>query len=295
MKRRPVGARQSEEGAPVNKPRLESGGARGLCAQGRSVNCEGLAPLAAPPLSIAPHLARFLANAAETDRTKPPKLLCRPLVCLRIELAQSRIATSAKLKAEWERRSADNSTAVDVLHANAQLWNIVHGPSPEDLFRPTAQALAEARRAADDLEGISRSRKQFPDGYDVFAKECVDAARQLRPLDWSAIHAEKFPITPEVIFLDLAKNAEALMRKEGAEEQRRLAWLQQEAAEVQGAVPLRQGNEDRFRCDPDRFTGKCGRLPNSWGKAVQIASWVHIDEMRTLLELHYGMLAHELT
>ena len=218
-------------------------------------------------------------------------MLCRPLVCLRIELAQSRIATGAKLKAEWERRSASNGTAVDVLHANARLWQTVHGPTPEDLFRPTAQALAEARRAADDLEAISLSQKQFPDGYDVFAKECMDAARQLRPLDWWAIHADKFPITPEVIYLELIKNAESLMRKETDEERRRLAWLQQDVAEVQGSVPLRQGNEDRFKCDPDRFTGKTGRLPHGWSKAVQIASWVHIDEARSLLELHYGKLA----
>ena len=84
------------------------------------------------------------------------------------------------------------------------------------------------------------------------------------------------------------------MRKEGDEERRRLAWLQKEVAEDQvdeGAAPLRQGNEDRFKCDPDRFSGRTGRLPHGWNKAVQIASWVHIDEMRTLLELHYGMLA----
>ena len=181
-----------------------------------------------------------------------------------------------------------------VLHANAKFWASVHGPNPEDLFQPAAQALAEARRAADDLEGITLSQKRFPDGYDVFANECIDAARQLRPLDWGAIHAEKYSVTPEVIYFELVKNAEALIRKEGDEERRRLAWLQQEVAEVQGdegAVPLRQSNEDRFNCDPDRFAGRTGRLPHGWNKAVQIAEWVHIDEMRTLLELHYGALA----
>ena len=163
----------------------------------------------------------FLTNAAEEDRSKRPTLLCRPLICLRVELAQSRIATGAKLKAEWERRSAVNSAAVDVLHANAKLWATVHGPNPEDLFRPSAQALAEARRAADDLEAISLSQRRFPDGYDVFAKECIDAGRELRPLDWSAIHAEKYSVTPEVIYFELVKNAEALMRKEGGQKQKR--------------------------------------------------------------------------
>ena len=168
----------------------------------------------------------------------------------------------------------------------------------EDLFQPSAQGLAEARRAADDLEAISLSQRRFPDGYDVFAKECIDAGRELRPLDWSAIHAEKYSVTPEVIYFELVKNAEALMRKEGDEEKRRLAWLQKEVSEVQGddgVAPLRQGNEDRFKCDPDRFAGRTGRLPHGWNKCVQTASWVHIDEMRTLLEIHYGAVVASLS
>ena len=178
------------------------------------------------------YTARFLVNASEPDRDKAPKLLCRPLVCLRIELAQSRIATGTKLKSEWERRarpanlrfavlpgsppcpegefswvcnrcarrrSTDNATAVDVLHANEQLWRSVHGPAPEDLFKPTPEALAEARRAADDLESMAASQQHFRDGFDVFAQETVEAARALRSLDWSAIHAEKFHITPQPV------------------------------------------------------------------------------------------------
>ena len=115
-------------------------------------------------------LKRFLSNAAEEDRSKPVKLLCRPLACLRIELAQSRIATGAKLKAEWERRSANNSVAVDILHGNEQIWRSVQGPATGELFRPTPAALSDARRAADDLEHIVLSRQQWPDGFDVFAK-----------------------------------------------------------------------------------------------------------------------------
>ena len=81
------------------------------------------------------------------------------------------------------------------------------------------------------------------------------------------------------------------MRKEDEEEFRRLRWLQQEVTEVQGAVHVRHCSGDRFDCNPDRFTGTSGRLPQGWAKAVQIASCVHIDEVRTLLELHYGTLA----
>ena len=238
---------------------------------------------------------RFLANAAEEDRSKAPKLLHRSLACLRIELGQSRIATSAKLKAEWERRSTDNSTAADVLHANAQVWKAVQGPAPEDLFRPTPQALLEARRAADDLEHIVTAQQRWHDGFDVFAQECVEAARALRPLDWSAIHSEKFPITPEGVFYALVKNAEGHMRKQSDEERRRLAWLQQDTGHSEGVVPIKAMKADAYECNPDTFKGKTGRLPHGWNKAVQVASWLHIDEIHALLELHYGNSASGLS
>ena len=239
-------------------------------------------------MSSLPALMRFLANAAEEDRGKAAKLLCRPLACLRIELAQSRIATGAKLKAEWERRSSDNSVAADVLHGNAQIWKTVKGPAPDELFRPTSAALLEARRAANDLEHIALSRQQWPDGFDVFAKECAEAARSLRPVDWVAIHAEKFSITPEAVYYALVQNAEGQMRKQADEERRRLSWLQQEVEHNTESVSIMPTKTDVYDCNPDLFKGKSGRMPNGWSKAVQIASWLHIDEIRTLLELHYG-------
>ena len=61
------------------------------------------------------YTARFLVNASEPDRGKAPKFLCRPLVCLRIELAQSRIATGTKLKGEWERRARPANLCFAVL------------------------------------------------------------------------------------------------------------------------------------------------------------------------------------
>ena len=240
-----------------------------------------------------PALARFLTNAAEKDRCKTAKLLCRPLACLRIELAQSRIATGAKLKAEWERRSADNAVAVDVLHDNAQIWKVAQGPAPDDLFRPTPSALAEAWRAADDLEHIALSRQKWPDGFDVFANACVGAARSLRPLDWAAIHAEKFSITPEAVYYALVQNAEGRMRKQADEECRRLVWLQQEVEHSTESKPVIVKTTDVYSCNPDVFKGKTGRMPNGWSKAVQFASWIHIDEIRTLLELHYGKPARK--
>ena len=110
-------------------------------------------------------------------------------------------------------------------------------------------------------------------------------------MDWSAIHAEKYWVTPEVVFEGMVLNAESLMRKQADEERRRLAWLQREIVDTDESVTLRVQKGDAYNCNPDRFKDKTGRLPHGWKKAVQTASWVHIDEMRTLLELHYGRRA----
>ena len=87
------------------------------------------------------------------------------------------------------------------------------------------------------------------------------------------------------VFLELCRNAEASMRKESDEQRRRLAWLQQEAPDVaQDPIPV-HGGGDRYNTDPDQYVGKTGRMPHGWAKAAHIASLVHIDEMRSLLEL----------
>ena len=38
---------------------------------------------------------------------------------------------------------------------------------------------------------------------------------------------------------------------------------------------------------------KVGKKPRTWEEAVKIASWIHIDEMRALLELHYDDIHFE--
>ena len=79
-----------------------------------------------------------MVNAAEEDRTKSPRLLSRSLACLRLELNQTRCATSSKLRQCYEKRADDNAKVVDVLHNNMHLWKHVGGPDPEQLFRPSA-------------------------------------------------------------------------------------------------------------------------------------------------------------
>ena len=42
----------------------------------------------------------WLTNSCDSDRTQAPKLLCRSLACMRLQVQSDRIATTAKEKAE---------------------------------------------------------------------------------------------------------------------------------------------------------------------------------------------------
>ena len=77
------------------------------------------------------------------------------------------------------------------------------------------------------------------------------------------------------------------MQKESDEQRRRLAWLQQEVPDIPQNAILVRGGGDRYNADPEQYVGKSGRMPHGWAKAVHTASLIHIDEMRTLLEMHY--------
>ena len=49
---------------------------------------------------------RWVANYNDEDQTKEVKIICRSLVCCRLELHQNSTATTLKVKAEFDRRGA---------------------------------------------------------------------------------------------------------------------------------------------------------------------------------------------
>ena len=65
----------------------------------------------------------WLITPGEEDLTKPPTILSRSLLGLRLELNQTRMATSQKLRHTYEARAEANAAAVDVLHHNEHLWH----------------------------------------------------------------------------------------------------------------------------------------------------------------------------
>ena len=55
------------------------------------------------------------------------------------------MATTAKLRHEFDKRTDHNFLATEVLENNQSLWFQVGGPKAGDLFDPTYETLAEAR------------------------------------------------------------------------------------------------------------------------------------------------------
>ena len=243
----------------------------------------------------------WLVNPCDEDRTQPPKLLSRSLACLRLELQEQRVATTSKVKRERETRIEQNAHAVEVIHSNEQIWRLVGGPPPEALLAPTAEALAAVSETCTRLRKLVEANKDSHDGLGVFGEELLRAARSLSSLEWRVIRDERFHITPEALFDEIVKNVEAIARRSAGEERRRREWLVERDDEEEGAkgedvnaeepaVRILGARIDEYGCNLDRFVILGGRRPIGWKQAVKIAGWVQVDEMRTLLELHYDQL-----
>ena len=74
------------------------------------------------------------------------------MACIKMELHKARLATSSKLRAEWEKRLENNSRAVDELNTNRQLWIQAGGPDPELLVSPTEIHIDQCSKAVEMLE-----------------------------------------------------------------------------------------------------------------------------------------------
>jgi hypothetical protein len=91
-----------------------------------------------------------------------------------MELQQSRVASTDRLRREWERRLEDNTSAVASLSNNAYWWSHIDGPDVELLREPTPVLLAEAQQCAAALTRMVEEHKPT-DGTDVLVEEIVRA------------------------------------------------------------------------------------------------------------------------
>ena len=127
------------------------------------------------------------------------------------------------------------------------------------------------------------------------AEDTLRAARSLQSIAWRDIWLEKFHVTPELVFQEITKNVERQISRTDEEAKRREEYLAREDAadaESQRAVPIPGKRADKYGVDLDRFN-ELGKKPAYWTHAVRIAGCVHIDEMRTLMEIHYDEVYFE--
>ena len=135
-----------------------------------------------------------------------------------------------------------------------------------------------------------------------FGGEVLKAVEQLKLVAWDAIHKEKFWITPTGLFQELVRSAENLVNRQAGEAERRRLRLkaahcedacgqgsahQDGEEEQQEASEVLPDQKDKFGLNLDEFKNKSRFKPPGWRNAVQSAAELHLDEMRTLLELHY--------
>ena len=112
----------------------------------------------------------WIANVDDDDQTRDARMICRSLACLRMELCETRVATTEKLRKEWEKRLENNAVAVDRLQENRDLWMSAGGPDPETLATPTLQQLDEVVRVVSTLDAMLE--KHGPaGGLDSFIEE----------------------------------------------------------------------------------------------------------------------------
>ncbi len=228
----------------------------------------------------------FLTNGSSEDQTQKPKLLCKTLAGLRLQLRNTQVADTTKLRAEYHQRLDNNCAAADVLMSHLDVWSHVAGNElhPEHLRRPTHGALSLAAAAAAKLEAYREAHATSHDGVGIFCEEMCGALARVKSLSWESIHRDKFSLTPDGIFEELCRNAEHLLHRHEREQKRREEWLQHEdneEDEVLEDIQFRPDFEDKFGVRLGKFNGKLNKKCKNWKTAVQYASLVHLDEIRT--------------
>ena len=82
---------------------------------------------------------------------------------MRVEISESQIASTARLRKEFEKRNEDNSVACDVLHNHQHLWASVGGPQVGSLFRPSVANLEKAKQCSETLEQMAEGDEGLSD------------------------------------------------------------------------------------------------------------------------------------
>ena len=150
---------------------------------------------------------------------------------------------------------------MEILRSN-QLWVKLEGPRADTLFNPSRHDLERCNQCVEDLGELQHRDENIDD---AFASEVRRAVGMLKSLAWDDIREERFPLTPQGLYVELVRNAEKFLNKHGEEKRRREAWLaRDDGNEERGFVPLCRKTVDKYGLDLDEFKNKTGkRLPVS--------------------------------
>ena len=148
------------------------------------------------------------------------------MVC-RLELQSSSCGTVPKLQKESLRHVDGNCNAVERLRCQTGIWQRALGPGPERLLKPNEIYLHPAHQAATALQRMI-DRREVGEGdanLEALVQDCVEATKMLRIVTWEAIRLERFSITPEGLFDELARTADSLLSRAGGDTARRQEFL----------------------------------------------------------------------
>ncbi len=215
------------------------------------------------------------------------------MACARLELHQARLATSAKLRAEWDRRLEKNAVAVDVLNSNRSLWMAAGGADPETLATPTEISLDRCENTVRVLQAMIQ--KHGPrGGLDSFVQDIEGAVRMMKVVSWEAIRKDRFSLTPQALFDELVRNTQFILSSWSGDATRRQVRMRAPLDEEERADPEEVGEvpEEKLRpsdkydldLDGEFRTKKFQKRFRHWEEVAKVAYEVILDEMRTLLE-----------
>ena len=138
--------------------------------------------------------------------------------------------------------------------------------------------------------------EKAPKGLDAFAEEIYKAVAMLKIVSWDAIRRERFFLTPKGLYDELVCNAQMNLGRRDDEAVRRRRRLME--LEENQTIPspdmgssstlLGTRRKDKYGLNLDEFKNIPipPRKPNNYQRAVHMASEVHLDEMRMLLDIH---------
>ena len=122
-------------------------------------------------------------------------------------MCKTRLATTEKLRNEWERRLENNANAVDRIQEHRDLWFEAGGMDPDMLRTPSELHLDAVAKTVQTLT-LMLEKCGPTVGLDSFVEELRIATSKLKVVSWEAIRKDRFSLTPQAMYDEIARNAQ---------------------------------------------------------------------------------------